>query len=138
MITKLCCHLGIKGCQILAFLTRQKLLICKLDVLTCFLINHRAGKRAAESKLNPLLSIEQGRSSSFNSLHPEVNQDIVFEDVDIVTPGQKMLARKLTMTVPAGKSLLVTGKQKWLIHKLSAINAITIKSHSPLGFTNAV
>ncbi|KAG0570004.1 hypothetical protein KC19_6G131700 [Ceratodon purpureus] len=83
--------------------------ITRVSELNELLLAAQNGKRVAESKPNPLLSIEQGRPSSFNSLYPEVNQDIVFEDVDIVTPGQKMLARKLTMTVPAGKSLLVTG-----------------------------
>jgi ABC-type protease/lipase transport system fused ATPase/permease subunit len=94
---------------------------------------HRAVKRAAESEPNPLSSIQQRRSSSFNSLLPEVNQDIVFEDVDIVTPGQKLLAHKLTITISAGKSLLVTGESKCLIHSFSTLNVIAIKSHSPPG-----
>lgn len=82
--------------------------ITRVSELNELLIAAQNGKRAAQSKANPLLAIEHGRSS-LNGDHTEVNEDVVFEDVDIVTPGQKLLARKLTMRVPAGKSLLVTG-----------------------------
>lgn len=34
---------------------------------------------------------------------------ISFTEVDIITPGQKMLATKLTCDIVPGKSLLVTG-----------------------------
>lgn len=34
---------------------------------------------------------------------------ISFSEVDIITPGQKLLARKLMCDVLPGKSLLVTG-----------------------------
>lgn len=89
-------------------------MICFLINLSCFrflchLVDHHAGKRLTQSKQNPLLLIERRRSASFNSLVPEANSDIVFDNVNIVTPSQKMLARKLSMRVPAGKSLLVTG-----------------------------
>lgn len=34
---------------------------------------------------------------------------ISFSEVDIITPAQKMLARRLTYDIVPGKSLLVTG-----------------------------
>lgn len=40
---------------------------------------------------------------------------ISFSKVDIITPGQKLLARKLTYEVAQGKSLLVTGKYNFLV-----------------------
>ncbi|XP_024394443.1 ABC transporter D family member 1 isoform X1 [Physcomitrium patens] len=76
--------------------------ITRVSELNELLIAAQNGTGAAQSKPNSLLLTGEGQSS-------EVNQDIVFEDVDIVTPGQKILARKLSMRVPAGKSLLVTG-----------------------------
>ncbi|XP_047321673.1 ABC transporter D family member 1 [Impatiens glandulifera] len=42
--------------------------------------------------------------SSMNS-----NDAIVISDVDIISPGQKLLARKLTCEIMPGKSLLLTG-----------------------------
>lgn len=37
-------------------------------------------------------------------------EDIIsFSDVDIITPSQKLLARRLTCEIVPGKSLLVTG-----------------------------
>jgi ABC-type uncharacterized transport system fused permease/ATPase subunit len=38
-----------------------------------------------------------------------VNNGIIFSEVDIVTPGQKLLAQKLTFEINAGQSMLVTG-----------------------------
>lgn len=38
---------------------------------------------------------------------------ITFSEVDIVTPAQKLLARKLSFDVSPGRSLLVTGDQ-WM------------------------
>lgn len=44
------------------------------------------------------------------SMSQELKGDeIAFRDVDVVTPTQKLLARKLTATVRPGQSLLVTG-----------------------------
>ncbi|KAL3681209.1 hypothetical protein R1sor_024165 [Riccia sorocarpa] len=69
-------------------------------------------KAAADSKrlegnnsgrMDPLLMIEQRRRRS------AVQDDIVFSEVDVVTPAQTMLARKLSFTVESGRSLLVTG-----------------------------
>ncbi|EFJ22756.1 hypothetical protein SELMODRAFT_232616 [Selaginella moellendorffii] len=37
------------------------------------------------------------------------NDEIIFSDVDIVTPSQKMLARKLSFRVQPGQSMLITG-----------------------------
>ncbi|KAL2620730.1 hypothetical protein R1flu_000935 [Riccia fluitans] len=54
-------------------------------------------------RMDPLLLIEQRRRRS------AVQEDIVFSEVDVVTPAQKMLARKLSCTVEPGRSLLVTG-----------------------------
>lgn len=45
--------------------------------------------------------------STSSNLHSE---DIIsFHKVDIITPAQKLLARKLTCDIVSGKSLLVTG-----------------------------
>jgi ABC-type uncharacterized transport system fused permease/ATPase subunit len=51
---------------------------------------------------DPLLMIEQRRKFP-------VNNGIIFSEVDIVTPGQKLLAQKLTFEINAGQSMLVTG-----------------------------
>ena len=39
--------------------------------------------------------------------------ELGFEEVDVVTPTQKMLARKLTLRLKRGHSLLVTGGGGW-------------------------
>ncbi|XP_073155742.1 ABC transporter D family member 1 isoform X2 [Henckelia pumila] len=54
---------------------------------------------------------ERGDGSSLRSKHTEsLSDDIIsFSKVDIITPTQKMLARKLTCDIVSGKSLLVTG-----------------------------
>ena len=39
--------------------------------------------------------------------------ELGFEEVDVVTPTQKMLARKLTLRLKKGHSLLVTGGGGW-------------------------
>lgn len=46
-------------------------------------------------------------SSKTADIHPE--DAICFSEVDIITPGQKLLARQLTCDIVRGKSLLVTG-----------------------------
>lgn len=48
--------------------------------------------------------VPEGVSSS-----PSSEDVISFSEVDIITPGQKVLARKLTCDIVKGKSLLVTG-----------------------------
>uniref|UniRef100_A0A0V0IZK6 Putative ABC transporter D family member 1-like n=1 Tax=Solanum chacoense TaxID=4108 RepID=A0A0V0IZK6_SOLCH len=48
--------------------------------------------------------VPEGVSSS-----PSSEDVISFSEVDIITPGQKILARKLTCDIVKGKSLLVTG-----------------------------
>lgn len=80
-----------------------------LIMFSASILGQFAGKSLTQSRPNPLLLSEGQRLPSSNSLQPEVNQDIIFEDVDVVTPSQKMLARKLTLRVPFSKSLLVTG-----------------------------
>ncbi|XP_062083727.1 ABC transporter D family member 1 [Humulus lupulus] len=47
--------------------------------------------------------------SSAERRHLYTEDAITFSDVDIVTPGQKLLARQLTCGISPGKSLLVTG-----------------------------
>ncbi|KAF4349060.1 hypothetical protein G4B88_029029 [Cannabis sativa] len=47
--------------------------------------------------------------SSAERRHLYSEDAISFSEVDIVTPGQKLLARKLTCDISPGKSLLVTG-----------------------------
>ncbi|BBN15082.1 ATP-binding cassette, subfamily D (ALD), peroxisomal ABC transporter [Marchantia polymorpha subsp. ruderalis] len=58
------------------------------------------GKRS--SRVDPLQMIVQHRGKA-------AQEDIVFSDVDVVTPKHKLLARKLSFTVEGGRSLLVTG-----------------------------
>lgn len=60
------------------------------------------------ASLNPLMLIEE-RRNSWKSDHSQDGNIISFSEVDIVTPAQKLLARKLTFTVTPQKSLLVTG-----------------------------
>lgn len=50
-----------------------------------------------------------GTSSSSAELHKDSDNAISFSEVDIITPTQKLLARKLTCDIVAGKSLLLTG-----------------------------
>ncbi|MQM14516.1 hypothetical protein Taro_047449, partial [Colocasia esculenta] len=54
-----------------------------------------------------LLSNEQELSFQRNSV--AADNTISFSQVDIITPAQKLLARKLTCEIVQGKSLLVTG-----------------------------
>ncbi|KAJ7521019.1 hypothetical protein O6H91_19G034300 [Diphasiastrum complanatum] len=57
---------------------------------------------------DPLKLIEHSRGS-LKTLMLENDDDIVFSEVDILTPSQKMLARRLTFRVQPGQSMLVTG-----------------------------
>lgn len=50
-----------------------------------------------------------GTSSPSAELHKDSDNGISFSEVDIITPTQKLLARKLTCDIVAGKSLLLTG-----------------------------
>ncbi|PWA99062.1 peroxisomal ABC transporter 1 [Artemisia annua] len=50
-----------------------------------------------------------GISSPSAELHKDSDNAISFSEVDIITPTQKLLARKLTCDIVAGKSLLLTG-----------------------------
>lgn len=62
-------------------------------------------------ELNELLNAAQ-KEPNENTLHLQElqkSEDIVFSEVDIITPAQKVLAKKLTFQVSPGKSLLVTG-----------------------------
>lgn len=52
---------------------------------------------------------EAGKSSPYKSEDFQCEDTITFSEVDIITPSQKMLARKLTCDIVPGKSLLVTG-----------------------------
>ncbi|XP_024526475.1 ABC transporter D family member 1 isoform X1 [Selaginella moellendorffii] len=65
-------------------------------------------KPACTSSTDPLKLIEETRISS-KTLLLEDNDEIIFSDVDIVTPSQKMLARKLSFRVQPGQSMLITG-----------------------------
>lgn len=93
-----------------------------LIMFSASILGQFAGKSLTQSRPNPLLLSEGQRLSSSNSLQPEVNQDIIFENVDVVTPSQKMLARKLTLRVPFSKSLLVTGGLSHLSSLFSSSN----------------
>lgn len=48
-------------------------------------------------------------ASSLEMSEATVEDEISFSEVDIITPGQKLLARKLTCDITPGKSLLLTG-----------------------------
>ena len=49
-------------------------------------------------------------NGSLRSKSAELSDDIIsFSKVDIITPGQKVLARQLECEIVPGKSLLVTG-----------------------------
>lgn len=49
-------------------------------------------------------------SLSSHEMNGTSAEDVIsFSDVDIMTPGQKLLARQLTCDIVPGKSLLVTG-----------------------------
>lgn len=69
---------------------------------------HVAQKGPKPPKEDPLHLIEE-RRIALSSKATENSDDIIFTEVDIITPAQKLLARKLTFTVSPGKSLLVTG-----------------------------
>ncbi|XP_057530328.1 ABC transporter D family member 1-like [Amaranthus tricolor] len=65
-------------------------------------------------ELEEFLDAAQSDHFSQNSLAFEGNNtlsedSICFSDVDIITPSQKLLARRLTCEIVPGKSLLVTG-----------------------------
>ncbi|KAL5988337.1 ATP-binding cassette sub- D member 1 [Asimina triloba] len=66
-------------------------------------------------ELEELLDAAQSDVSAADSVEPsEVNgvpseDGISFYGVDVITPGQKLLARQLTCSIQPGKSLLVTG-----------------------------
>ncbi|PKI61174.1 hypothetical protein CRG98_018405 [Punica granatum] len=60
-----------------------------------------------EELLDAAQSGESGLPSKKGHLHSE--DAISFSKVDIITPSQKLLARKLTCDIEPGKSLLVTG-----------------------------
>ena len=61
--------------------------------------------------LNPLMLIEE-RRNSWKSDHSLDGNVVSFSEFDIITPSQKLLARKLTFTVTPQKSLLVTGERR--------------------------
>eukprot|EP00249_Psilotum_nudum_P023443 c28874_g1_i1 orf=721-4785(+) len=69
---------------------------------------HAAQQEARPSSSNSLVLIDDNLNSA-RSMVTEGNDDIVFSEVDIVTPAQKVLARKLSLHISQGKSLLVTG-----------------------------
>ncbi|XP_058091212.1 ABC transporter D family member 1 isoform X2 [Magnolia sinica] len=60
-----------------------------------------------EAAQNEVSMADSQASSESNGISAE--DDISFHDVDIITPGQKLLARQLTCTIVPGQSLLVTG-----------------------------
>ncbi|XP_002515826.3 ABC transporter D family member 1 isoform X1 [Ricinus communis] len=66
-------------------------------------------------ELDELLDAAQSGDWSTDKLSPRKESDlhvkdaICFEEVDIITPAQKLLARRLTCDIVQGKSLLVTG-----------------------------
>ncbi|XP_057541613.1 ABC transporter D family member 1-like isoform X1 [Amaranthus tricolor] len=65
-------------------------------------------------ELEEFLDAAQSDHFSHTSLASEENytlseDTISFSDVDIITPSQKLLARRLTCDIVSGKSLLVTG-----------------------------
>lgn len=67
-----------------------------------------AQKDVKPAMLNPLLLIEENRKSK--KFDHFLDEDVIsFSEVDIVTPTQKLLARKLTFEVTPQRSLLVTG-----------------------------
>lgn len=47
--------------------------------------------------------------STFKDIQSNVSEKIVFDHVDVVTPSCDVVARKLTFSLPEGKSLLITG-----------------------------
>jgi len=59
-----------------------------------------------------LQAIERGRtfmlSSEMQNVREESNR-IVFDHVDVVSPSHALMARKLSFSLPEGKSLLITG-----------------------------
>eukprot|EP00897_Mesotaenium_endlicherianum_P010717 jgi/Mesen1/9674/ME000674S09277 len=71
---------------------------------------HAAQKEAVagEEASDPLKMIEEARV--VRSLSADLRGDeIAFRNVDVVTPAGKLLARKLTLRIRPGQSLLVTG-----------------------------
>ncbi|MCO5604122.1 hypothetical protein L7F22_058282 [Adiantum nelumboides] len=73
-----------------------------------------SGGIARVSELDELLQVAQqeAKPSSQSALalsNSGQSDDIIFSEVDIITPTQKLLARKLTFVVSPNNSLLVTG-----------------------------
>ncbi|XP_068658650.1 ABC transporter D family member 1-like [Aristolochia californica] len=61
-------------------------------------------------ELEELLDAAQsGSAASYEESKVSDGDNISFTEVDIITPGQKLLARKLTCGITRGRSLLVTG-----------------------------
>ena len=54
-------------------------------------------------------AVEAGNLSPSERESLQSEDAITFSEVDIITPSQKMLARKLTCDIVPGESLLVTG-----------------------------
>ncbi|KAI5066208.1 hypothetical protein GOP47_0018832 [Adiantum capillus-veneris] len=67
--------------------------------------------------INRIMELNELLKSAQEELHQDGlhipdqqgSDNVIFSDVDIITPGQKVLAKKLTFQVSPGKSLLVTG-----------------------------
>lgn len=64
---------------------------------------------AAQSVVGYSGTSEAGKSSPYEREDFQCEDTINFSEVDIITPSQKMLGRKLTCDIVPGKSLLVTG-----------------------------
>ncbi|XP_076923397.1 ABC transporter D family member 1-like [Bidens hawaiensis] len=60
-------------------------------------------------ELEELLDAAQSDETAGTSSQSEGGDGISFLEVDIITPAQKLLARKLTCDIVSGKSLLLTG-----------------------------
>lgn len=56
-----------------------------------------------------------GTSLQSDEMHKESDDVISFSEVDIITPTQKLLARKLTCDIVPGKNLLLTGQWEYVI-----------------------
>lgn len=67
-----------------------------------------------------------------NAISAASEETISFHEVDIVTPSQKLLARKLSCDVVQGKSLLLTGIQSSCRQTFfSILSAVTLYCHDP-------
>ena len=58
---------------------------------------------------NNLMEIADENVGTSSKSNEESEDVISFSEVDIITPTQKLLARKLTCEIVPGKSLLLTG-----------------------------